>query len=220
MLNLQNNQVVLENVTAQYPRINQTYRFDQMENKTVSCSPLEDGAAYEISFSMSNEEAQQFLAKCNEVYREAASADTKRKWKPQPMYLPYKEPDGNPQGKAKLKGAYSGEATRPPLQKDATGNKLPSDFRLTSGSKVNVWGQLFAYNTGAVSGVGLRLKGVQVLKLAEEANSDPFGATEGFTAQAQEEKDPFGLPPSTGAAASTSTAAPKASIDFEDEIPF
>ena len=29
------NQVLFENVTAQYPRINQTYRFDNMDNKTV-----------------------------------------------------------------------------------------------------------------------------------------------------------------------------------------
>ena len=35
------NQVLFENVTAQYPRINQTYRFDNMENKTVPCRPEE-----------------------------------------------------------------------------------------------------------------------------------------------------------------------------------
>jgi hypothetical protein len=207
------NQVLFENVTAQYPRINQTYRFDNMENKTVPCKPEEDGASYEVSFLMSNEDATEFLKKCDEIYAETAAADTKRKWKPKPMYYPYKElDDGQPQGKAKLKGAYNGEATKPPLQKDANKNTLPADFRLTSGSKVNVWGQLFAYNTGAVSGVGLRLRGVQVLELQEEASNDPFSATEGYTAAAQED-DPFGLPPVT-------KAPPAPSAEFSDEIPF
>ena len=187
-----------------------------MENKTVPCGPLDDGAAYEISFNMTNEDATEFLKKCDEIYEETAKADTKRKWKPKPMYYPYKElDDGTPQGKAKLKGAYSGEETNPPVQKDANRNSLPPDFRLTTGSKVNVWGQLFAYNTGAVSGVGLRLRGVQVLELAEEATSDPFSATEGYTA-AKQEDDPFGLPPIKPSAPQ---AAPAQNV-LEDEIPF
>ena len=132
------------------------------------------------------------------------------------MYYPYKElDDGTPQGKAKLKGAYSGEATNPPVQKDANKNNLPADFRLTTGSKVNVWGQLFAYNTGAVSGVGLRLRGVQVLELAEEATSDPFSSTDGYTA-AKQEDDPFGLPP---VEPSAPQAAPTQNV-LEDGIPF
>ena len=135
------------------------------------------------------------------------------------MYYPYKElDDGQPQGKAKLKGAYNGEATKPPLQKDANRDTLPADFRLTTGSKINVWGQLFAYNTGAVSGVGLRLRGVQVLELAEEATSDPFSATDGYTAGKQED-DPFGLPPITKAPP-VPPAQNAQATDFVDEIPF
>ncbi len=63
-----------------------------------------------------------------------------------------------------------------------------------------------------MSGVGLRLRGVQVLELAEEATSDPFSATDGFTA-AKQEADPFGLPPVT-------KASPAPSAEFSDEIPF
>jgi hypothetical protein len=52
---------------------------------------------------------------------------------------------------------------------------------------------------------------VQVLELAEEAISDPFSATEGYTA-AKQEDDPFGLPP----------VKPSASVGsfIEDEVPF
>ncbi len=78
------NQVLFENVTAQYPRINQTYRFDNMDNKTVPCRPEEDGAAYEISFNMTNEDATEFLKKCDEIYEETAKADTKRNGSPSP----------------------------------------------------------------------------------------------------------------------------------------
>jgi len=199
---LNTNQVVFEGVTAKYPRLNQTYKFDTMENKTVPCNPLDDGASYTLDFEMNNDDAQTFIDKIDEVYKEAGKADTKRKWKAEPTYTPYKEIDGVPQGKAKLKGSYSGEKTNPPVQKDADSNKLPEDFELTTGSKVNVWGQLFAYNTGAVSGVGFRLKGVQVLELAERAENDPFESTDGFKAE-------------------TAPAKPESAGGFiEDEIPF
>ena len=207
---LNTNQVVFEDVTAKYPRLNQTYKFDTVENKTTPCSPLDDGAAYTLDFEMNNKDAEEFLNKIKEVYKEAAKADTKRKWKPEPTFTPYKEIDGVPHGKAKLKGAYSGEKTRPPVQKDADSNKLPEDFELTTGSKVNVWGQLFAYNTGAVFGVGLRLKGVQVKELADRVENDPFESTDGYKA--------------ADAAPAKQDAAPAKSESngdfFDDEIPF
>jgi len=56
---------------------------------------------------------------------------------------------------------------------------------------------------------------VQVLELAEEATSDPFSATDGFTA-AKQEDDPFGLPPVKPSAPAQNAQA----TDFVDEIPF
>jgi hypothetical protein len=46
---------LVNNVEALYPRINKTYRFDNAENRSVACDPLDDGAAYEMSFVMSKE---------------------------------------------------------------------------------------------------------------------------------------------------------------------
>ena len=37
---------IIKNVEVMYPRINQTYRFDTTENRSVPCDPLDDGAAY------------------------------------------------------------------------------------------------------------------------------------------------------------------------------
>ena len=208
---------VFNNVTIRYPRINRTYRFDSVENKTVPCDPLDDGAAYELSFEISKEEAIELHKQCMAVYKAAAEADTKRKWKDKPQYLPYKEPSEGDTFtvKGKLKGAYGTDKTNPPKQVDAQRKDLPKDFMLTSGSKGNVWGKLFAYNTGAVSGVSFRLRGVQVLELAEmEGGADPFSETSGYTGgyTSAANDDPFGLPP-------TKQAAPANAV-FDDEIPF
>jgi len=208
---------VFNNVTIRYPRINRTYRFDSVENKTVPCDPLDDGAAYELSFEISKEEAIELHKQCMAVYKAAAEADTKRKWKEKPQYLPYKEPSEGDTFtvKGKLKGAYGTDKTNPPKQVDAQRKDLPKDFMLTSGSKGNVWGKLFAYNTGAVSGVSFRLRGVQVLELAEmDGGGDPFSETSGYTSgyTSAANDDPFGLPP-------VKQAAPVDDV-FSDEIPF
>ena len=97
---LNTNELVFENVTAQFPRLNRTYKFDTSENKTVPCDPLDDGAAYTLEFIMNNDDAQAYLNQIKKVYKEAAKADTKRKWKPEPTYEPYKEVDGLPTGKS------------------------------------------------------------------------------------------------------------------------
>jgi len=213
---------IFNDVTVRYPRINRPYRFCSIENKTVPCDALEDGAAYELSFELDKAGAIELHKRCMEIYNAAASADTKRKWKEKPQYLPYREPseEGQPfMVKAKLKGAYGTDKTRPPMQKDAQRKDLPEDFMLTSGSKCNVWGVLFAYNTGAVSGVSFRLKGVQVLELSEmQGGDDPFSETSGFTGNASStssaaESDPFGLPPAK-------PAAPAPAMALDDEIPF
>ena len=209
---------VFNNVTVIYPRINRTYRFDSVENRTVPCDPMEDGAAYELSFMVGKDEARELHKRCMELFKKAAESDPKgRKWPDKPTYLPYKEgPDGDVFTiKAKLKGAYGADKTRPPVQKDAQRKDLPEDFMLTSNSKCNVWGVLFAYNTGAVSGVSYRLKGVQVLELAAmQSSGDPFGETEGYTGESSS-GDPFGLP-----SAAPSPAPAAASSEFDDQIPF
>ena len=136
---LSNGDVLFEGVKALYPRINRTYKFDSVDNKTVPCDAMDDGAAYETSFELTKAEAIEMHKQCMAVFKEAASTDTKRKWKDKPQYLPYREPAADDQpfvGKAKLKGAYGTEKTKPPLQKDAEKNALPDDFQLTSGSTV------------------------------------------------------------------------------------
>ena len=102
------------------------------------------------------------------------------------------------------------------MQKDAERNTLPTDFELTTGSKVNVWGKLFAYNTGAVSGVSFRLKGVQVLELAEQGEvDDPFAATKGFNASDAPKPSEIVADPTGGL-----LDGKQADDGLNDEIPF
>ena len=39
---------MISGVTALYPRLNGTYKFDTQENKSVKCHALDEGAAFEM----------------------------------------------------------------------------------------------------------------------------------------------------------------------------
>ena len=180
---LKNGDVVFKNVKALHPKLYTTFVWNDAEGQEKPCDVFETNAAYKVNFELSKEELIEFDKLCMKVYREAEKNDPKkRKWK-EPEWMPYDDTKDPIEGKAKLKGAYSGEATDPPVQKDAQRNTLPKDFKLTSGSIINVWGKLSGYNYGTARGVSYRLKGVQVLELAEKSEApDPFDATDGFKA--------------------------------------
>ena len=148
-------QHIITNVEARYPRLNSTYRFDQSEYRSVKCDPMADGAVYEIQFVMSDEQAKELHQLCMRAYANAAALDQKRKWPEKPEKLPYRRDDntGAVIGNAKLKGEYSGERTQPPRQVDAQRNRLPADFELTTGSKVNIAVVVVPYNSGSINGV-------------------------------------------------------------------
>ena len=175
-------QTIITNAIARYPRLNATYKFDSNEMKSVKCDPMDDGAAYETQFIMGEEEAKQLHQLCMEAWKNARAMDTKKKWPEKPNLLPYKkdEETGEIIGKAKLKGAYGSDKTQPPKQVDAKRNTLPSDFMLTTGSRINLAVTVVPYNTGSVNGVTLRLRSVQVIELMESEASDPFSEVDGY----------------------------------------
>lgn len=178
----------LDNVTAMYPKLDKTYRFDQIEGRSVPCAPTEDGAEYSINFMMNEEQAKQLHAQCVAVWKDFRA--TEKKAPEKPTYLPYKKTEeGGIMGKAKIKGAYNGEPTRIPLQVDAENKKLDEDFQLTSGSKINLVVRLTAYATGMAAGVTARIVGVQVVELMEAQTSSPFDVVQGgYTKTTAQEK--------------------------------
>ena len=175
---------VINDVEVMYPRINQTYRFDNTENRSVPCDPLDDGAAYEMSFRMDTDQAKTLFKAMSAAYKEKRED----KW-PEKLEMPFKkDDDGMYIGKAKLKGAYGKDVTQKPRQFDAKNNKLPDDFKLTTGSTANIAIVFVPYNMRD-HGVSRRLSAVQVTKYAEPKDSgSPFGAVDGFTS---EDASPF-----------------------------
>jgi hypothetical protein len=123
-----------------------------------------------------------------------------------------KDEDGNYIAKAVLKGAYGADVTKPPVQVDSKNKPLPKDFELTTGSTVNVQVSCVPYSMRD-HGVSLRLRAVQVLKLAEREDYSPFGSEEGFSV----EEAPTMI---SGFEVDETPAAPAVVDDgFQDETP-
>ena len=177
---------VVQDVIAMYPRIDRTYKFDNAANRSMPCDPLDDGAAYEMSFKMPEAKAKE-LFKAMKAYYDFKKD---KSW-PDKFPLPFKKDDeGMFIGKCKLKGAYGTDKTRKPQQFDAKNNELEADFKLTSGSTVNVAVTFVPYNMRD-NGVSLRINGVQVTKYEPMAASSPFGVVEGGFEMAAQNASPF-----------------------------
>ena len=174
----------INNVTAMWPRINRTYKYDSAEQRSVPCNPTDEGSAYTLQFRMNEEQAKNLYKQMKLAY------DSKKEssW-PEKFVMPFKkDDDGMFTHKAKLKGAYGNEPTRKPVHYDAKGIKLPEDFMLTNGSLVNVAIVFVPYNMRD-NGVSLRLRAVQVIDLKPMQDDSPFTAVEGFEATASD--NPF-----------------------------
>jgi len=182
-----NNQYLINDVEILYPRINQTYKFDQAagENgKSVPCDAFDEGAKYETKFRMTKDQAKALFVEMVKAYE-----SKKEKGWPDKFDMPFKKEDGTYIHKASLKGAYGKDATFKPVQYDSKGVKLPEDFMLTTGSTVNVAVTFTPYNMRE-AGVSLRLRAVQVIKYVPMEAASPFGAVEGGF-QFSSEENPF-----------------------------
>ena len=206
------NEIRMMGVKALYPKLDRPYRFDQGEQRSVPCSALEDGASYEINVILTPEQKKELadqLTVCWKAFAKQEGIKDKPTNSPVKLHL---EDGSEWVAKAKLKAAYSGQATNPPRQYDADAKLLPPDFQLTSGSEVNLIVKPIAYKTGVASGVSLRIVAVQVVDLAPAGEgSNPFAPVDGgfkaeFEAQANLHKNtaPASAPPD----------------DFNDDIPF
>ena len=171
---------LLMGVIAQYPRLNQTYKYDEAvgENgRSVPCAPTDEGAKYELDIRMTKAQAVTLYNKMKAFYNERK----KDRWKDFPpsvdKVINGKEIkgvfevdiDGFYVASTNLKGSYTKDGVTslvtPPAQYDSENTLLPRDFMLTSGSEINVGLQFYAYSTGTHHGVTLRLRELQVVKL-------------------------------------------------------
>jgi hypothetical protein len=225
-------QHMITNAVARYPRIDKPYKFDPNEGdfgKTVPCSKDDQGAQYEMSFVLDKAGASDLKRVCLDAYANAAKM-AKRPWPEQPKRLPIKaqpikDMNGNETGemefvgKTNIKAKYPSGYVDTPPQYDAQRNKLPADFQLTTGSKVNVAVVVVPYYQSPENyGVTLRLRAVQVLEYKEPEAANPFDAIDGGFVSGGVADDPFGLPPVKSAPAPQPSNT--ALDDLNDEIPF
>jgi len=177
----------ISNVEAMYPRLDKPYNFNSMQNKSMPCDVFDDGAAYELNFNMTKDQAADLYKNMVTAWDEGKEAS----W-PEKMKMSFKELDGGRwQGKAKIKAAYGKNIVRPPTHYDAKGVKLDDDFQLTSGSTVNINVELVPYTTSTQFGISLRIRAVQVVVLAEMPEANPFGEVDGYSAKTEDD-NPFG----------------------------
>jgi hypothetical protein len=165
----------IRDVEALWPKINTTYKFDSTENRSVPCSALDDGAEYSMQFKMNEAQAKALYKEMSTAYK----AKKQKNW-PEKLQLPFSEEEGVYVGKAKLKGAYGTDPTRKPTHYDAKGNKLDNDFKLTTGSTVNILVSFYPWCMRGEGGVSLRLRAVQVVKYIPMEEPSPFDEVEGF----------------------------------------
>jgi len=176
---------ILHDVEALYPKINQPYRYDKDKGEnglTVPCDATEDNAAYEMSVRMTKEKAVPLYKAMKAAYESKKVAN----WPDMPKSEAVFEidDDGMYTAKTKLKAKYNDQPTNPPKQFDANNAPLAKDFMLTSGSTVNCLITLVPYSM-ANNGVSLRLRQVQVTKLAVMKERSAFSAVEGGYCQSE-----------------------------------
>lgn len=205
---------VLAKGTLQYPKLNQTYRYNTAEKKSEPCAPTASNAAWSVVIEMTKEEARPIY----EALRGHYEASKARSPKLPPFSKVFgmkklKDEQGNETGMvqftAKRNGTKSdGSANNFPLVIDGQLQPL-ADLSIWGGSKgvVRAWAVAVVDPEGA-GGISLLLDAVQVTEAVYGGNGlDDFEKVES-------KADPFekvGLPDEKRQAIAR---------DLDDEIPF
>jgi len=201
--------VLAKNVTFQYPKLNQTYRFNTQKQASEPCAPTASNAAWSVAFEMTKDEARPLFEQLKAHYEACRGRSPKM---PQ-----FKTVFG--MKKNEETGTVSFTAKRNGMKKDGTPNKAPTvidgqkqplaDLSFWGGSK----GTLRAWAVAVIDpdgngGISLLLDAVQVTEAVYGGNGlDDFDTVES-------KADPFETKPLPD----NKRQAIQQSID--DEIPF
>lgn len=206
--------ILAKNVTLQYPKLNQTYRFNTAQKKSEPCAPTASGAAWSVAFDMPKEQAKPIYEELRAHYEACRSRNSKLPpFKTVFGMKKLKDEHGNETGvvqfTAKRNGVKSsGEANKAPTVID--GQKQPlADLNIWGGSKgtVRAWA-IAVVDPDGFGGISLLLDAVQVT----EARYGDGGMNDFDTVESK--ADPFEQKPLSD------QTRDKIKADFEDEIPF
>lgn len=193
-----NETFIIANVTAMYPKIDKPYRYDDKAGEKggwVECKATDAGAVYKMNFIMDQSVAEDLYTRMEKIY-----ASSRRPNWPEELKAPvelFKETDeGTWEGSTNIKGQYNNRIVPAPDQFDSNANLLPEGFQLTTGSTVNIMVEFVPYAMSKDNyGVSLRLRQVQVVKLAERQAYNPFKKVEGGFVAGNETTPSFGALP-------------------------
>ncbi len=63
-------QYVIKKITAMYPKLDKTYRYDNEQQRSVSCGATDDGAEYSVNFIMDDATAKALWSYMKTTYAE------------------------------------------------------------------------------------------------------------------------------------------------------
>ena len=213
--------IVIKDALLQWPRLDQTYRYDPTKGGSEPAPQNAQGANWSCGWLMAAEEARELWKELKEHYGECQKRSPTLK--PfQTVHGHKKMDDGTVVFKAKKNGvAKSGAPNKPPEL--LAGDLTPlADRTIWTGSTGNV--RVIAYpssnpSTGE-SGISLLLDTIQVTKAVYGGADDDFTPQSMQTENVELERsdeNPFGLPE---IGETPSGQVSKASNDLDDEIPF
>ncbi len=124
--------VLAKNVTLQYPKLNQTYRFNTQKQASEPCAPTASNAAWSVAFEMTKEEARPLYEQLKSHYDACRARNSKM---PQ-----FKTVFG--MKKNEETGTVTFTAKRNGMKKDGTANKAPTviDGQKQPLADLNIWG--------------------------------------------------------------------------------
>ena len=183
--------VLAKNVTLQYPKLNQTYRFNTQKQASEPCAPSASNAAWSVAFEMPRDQAKPLFDEMKAHYDASRARNPKL-----PQFTKVF-------GMKKLKdengtetGIIQFTAKRNGMKKDGTANKAPTvidglkqplaDLNFWGGSKgtVRAWA-VAVVDPDGLGGISLLLDAVQVT----EARYGDGGMDDFDTVQPKD--DPF-----------------------------
>ena len=206
--------VLAKNVTFQYPKLNQTYRFNTAQQKSEPCAPTASNAAWSVAFEMTKEQAKPLYEQLKAHYDACKSRNSKMPaFKTVFGMKKLKDENGNETGLVQFTAKRNG------MKKDGSPNKAPTvidgqkqplaDLAIWGGSKgtVRAWAVAVVDPDGQ-GGISLLLDAVQVTEARYgDGGMDDFDTVES-------KADPFETPKLSDA----KREAIKQELD--DEIPF
>lgn len=135
--------IVVKDVTLQWPRLDQPYRFDQARKETVACAPGAPNAGYSVSWECDMAEGRAFFKTVQDHYKACQTRNAKLPAFAKVFGMKKDDAAGKVTFTAKKRAMNNdGKENKPPRVVDVTLKDLP-DPRIWSGSKGGV--RIFAF---------------------------------------------------------------------------